>query len=114
MHIDYNKITCMLIGSRQKLQDLPQIAIKIDDHDMSSVTKQELLGLLIDNKLTWSAHLDTLCSTLSSKISLLRQLADCVSVDILKTFYQSYILPLLDYGSVTRSGTSLANIERIF
>lgn len=94
-------------------QDLPQIDLKIDDHDISSVTKQKLLGLLIDDKLTWSAHIDHLCSTLSSKISLLRQLADYVSVDVLKKFYQGYILPLIDYGSVTWSGTSLTNIERI-
>ena len=86
MHINYNKTTCMLIGSRQKLQDLPQISLNIDDHDISSVTKQKLLGLLIDDKLTWSALIDHLCSTLSSKISLLRQLADYVSVDVLRNF----------------------------
>ena len=55
----------MLIGSRQKLQDLPQISLNIDDHGISSVTKQKLLGLLIDDKLMWSAHIDHLCSTLS-------------------------------------------------
>ena len=113
MHINYNKTKCMLIGSRQKLQDLPQISLKINDHDISSVTKQKLLGLVIDDKLTWSAHIDHLCSTLSSKKSLLRQLADYVSVDVFKKCYQGYMLPLIDYGSVTWSGTSLVNIERI-
>ena len=81
---------------------------------ISSVTKQKLLGLFIDDKLMWCAHIDHLCSTLSSKISLLRQLADYVTVDVLKKFYQGYILPLIDYGSVTWSGASLANIKRIF
>ena len=76
MHINDNKTTCMLIALDKKSQDLSQIALKIDDHDISSVTKQKLLGLLIDDKLTWSAHIDHLCSTLSSKISFLRQLAD--------------------------------------
>ena len=67
MHINYNKTTCMLIESRQKLLDLPQISLKIDDHDISCVTKQKLLGLLIDDKPTWSVLIDHLCSTLSSK-----------------------------------------------
>ena len=51
---------------------------------------------------------------LSSKISLLRQLAANVTTDVLKKFYQGYILPLIDYGSITWSGTSSANIERKF
>lgn len=50
---------------------------------------------------------------LSSKISLLRQLAAYVSTDVLKKFYQGYILPLIDYGSITWAGTSSANLDRI-
>ena len=69
--------------------------------------------MLIDDKLTWSAHIENVCSSLSSKISLLRQLAKYVSVNVLKKFYQGYILPLIDYGSITWSGTTTGNIERI-
>ena len=51
---------------------------------------------------------------LSSKISLFSQLPAYVTTDVLKKFYQGYILPLIDYGSITWPGTSSANIERIF
>ena len=78
-----------------------------------NVSQQKLLGLTIDDKLTWSAHIDNLCSALSSKISLLRKLATYVPVEVLKKFYQSYILPLIDYGSITWSGTSASNLDRI-
>ena len=47
------------------------------------------------------------------KISLLRQLATYVPTEVLKKFYQSYILPLIDYGSITWYGTSAANLDRI-
>ena len=104
MHINYTKTTCMVMGTRQGLLDLPVI----------SNVSQQLLGLLIDNKLTFSAHIDSLCSTLSSKISLLRQLSAYVTADVFKKFYQGYILPLIDYGSIAWSETSSANIERIF
>ena len=72
MHINYTKTTCMVMETRQVLLDLPVLKIKIDGHDISSVSQQKLLGLLIDNKPTFSAHIDNLCSVLSSKISLLR------------------------------------------
>lgn len=113
MHIHYVKTTCMVAGTRQKLHDKPQLNLKIDGHDIANVSQQKLLGLLIDDKLTWSAHIENVCSSLSSKISLLRQLANYVSAAVLKKFYQGYILPLIDYASITWSGASSANLERI-
>ena len=56
--------------SECRLHDLPPLNLKIDGHDIISVTQQKLFGLLIDDKLMWSAHIDNLCSALSSKISL--------------------------------------------
>ena len=60
-----------------------------------------------------SKHIDHLCSVISSKISLLRQLAEYVPTDVQKRFYQGYILPLIDYGSVTWGSTSCADLERL-
>ena len=113
MHIYYIKTSCIVLGSRHRLHVLPPLNLKIDGHDIINVSQQKLLGLLIDDILMWSAHIDNLCSALSSKISLLRQLATYVSTDVLKKFYQGYVLPLVDYGSVTWSGTSSTNLDRI-
>ena len=58
--------------------------------------------------------MDNLCKFVSSKLSLLRQLAEyVVPLHVQKQFYQGHILPLLDYGSVTWVSTSTANIERL-
>ena len=113
MHVHFCKTTCMAMGTRHKLQNFPRLSLKIDGNDIKNVSQQKLLGLTIDNKLTWSAHIDNLCSALSSKISLLRQLATYVPTEVLKKFYQSYILPLIDYRSITWSGASAANLDRI-
>ena len=77
------------------------------------MSNQKLLGLYIDENLNWNTHIDHLCATVSSKISLLRQSSEYVPIHVQKLFYQSYILPLLDYGSVPWGSTSSANIERL-
>ena len=78
------------------------------------VSKQKLLGIFFDENLTWTHHIDYLsCTLISSKISLLRQLSSYVPKNIRKIFYQSYILPLIDYGCNTWSATTSSNIERI-
>ena len=72
-----------------------------------------LLGLHIDERLTWSIHIDHLCSAISSKILLLKQLAEYVPVDVQNDFNQGYILPLIDYGSITWGASSKYDIERV-
>ena len=114
MKIHYEKTTCMLVGTRHKTREASGLKIHIENNKLKQVDKQKLLGVFIDENLSWTAHIDNLCSTISSKIiSLLKQLFSYVPVEIRKLFYQGYILPLIDYGSNTWGNTSKHNIERI-
>ncbi|MEW8544984.1 MAG: reverse transcriptase family protein [Candidatus Thiodiazotropha sp.] len=113
MHINFDKTTCMTLATRHKLEESQGLLLKLDNHAIKNVSKQKLLGIYIDEKLTWSDHIDNLCSAISSKISLLRQLSTYVSIDTQKKFYQGYIVPLIDYGSVVWGATSSSNLLRI-
>ena len=103
----------MSAGSRKRLADSPKLEIKVDDICSQNVSKQKLLGIYIDENLNWSAHIDYHCSNISSKISLLRQLSKYVPTNVKKVFFQSYIMPLIDYGSVIWGSTSTSNLERL-
>ena len=96
-----------------RLSNCRELNLQVNDIRIQNVTTQKLLGVYIDENLTWSKHIDHLCSVVSSKISLLKQLAEYVPIDVQKRFYQGYILPLIDYGSVTWGSTSCPNLERL-
>lgn len=113
MNIHMKKTTCMLVGSRKRVNDSRPLNIHTNDTTIQSVTKQKLLGIYIDEHLSWSAHLDHLCSLISSKITLLRRLATYVPSHVQKVFYQGYILPYIDYGSVTWGSAPGTSIERL-
>ena len=113
MNMHYEKTSCMLIGTTHSTQHSQELDIYIDGNKIKNVTKQKLLGIYIDENLQWSDHIDYLCSTISSKISLLKQLSLYNPVEAQKLYYQGYILPLIDYGSCTWGTTSIANIGRI-
>ena len=51
-----------------------------------------------------------MCKTVSSKILLLRQLSEYVPIDVLKQFYQSNILLLIENGFITWGSASPANL----
>ena len=62
----------MVLGTRYKLQDAQFLNLIIDDHDVKHVSlQQKLLGLHIDDNLSFTNHIDKLCSAISSKTSLL-------------------------------------------
>ena len=113
MQVHLTKTTCMLAGTRQRLNESRPLTIQADGINIQTVSQQKILGVYIDETLTWNPQIDHLCSPISSKISLLRQLATYVPTQAQKLYYQGYILPLLDYGSITWGATSDANLERL-
>ena len=86
MKIHIGKTTCMLVGSKPRLNMSHNLNIQIENNSIQTVSKQKLLGIYIDKNLTWSTHIDHLCSIIASKISILRQLSEYVSVETQKFF----------------------------
>ena len=84
MYLNYDKTTCMPIGKRYRTQNSQQLNIYIDNNKIKSVNKQKLLGIYIDENLLWSDHIDYLCSNISSKISLLKQLSSYIPFEAKK------------------------------
>ena len=109
--INYDKRTSMIIGTKQRLHNNQRLEINLADNHIVSVNKQKLLGIFIDEHLLWTPHIDYLCSTISSRISLLKRLAKYVPIKFQKKYYQGYILPLL--GSNTWGTTYKINIDRL-
>ena len=68
--VNFNKTTRMTTGSRKRLADSRQMELKLDDVHIQTVTKQKLLGVYLDENLNWSAHIDYLCSNISSKTAI--------------------------------------------
>ncbi len=57
-----------MIGTRQRLgrSDL-NLDVKINNELVCNVTEYDYLGLKITNTLSWSKHIETLCSKLAPK-----------------------------------------------
>ena len=66
---------------------------RTNDKHIKRKQNNKLLGIHIDNKISWSSHIDHLCSPISSNISLLRQLSKYISTDVPKSFIKDTICP---------------------
>ena len=65
--INYDKTTNMVLGTKPKEHDTYLLDLSADGNKIEKVLKQKLLGIVIDDHLSWAPHIYYLRSTISSK-----------------------------------------------
>ena len=113
MFINLLKTSLMMLGSRQNLMNFDVIEILLNNEFIQHVESQKLLGIIIDKTLGWDKQVDSVCLNITRRITLLKQLSKYVSKNCLKQYYNSYILPVFDYGCMIWSRGTSTNIERM-
>ena len=65
----------LLVNSKEK------VCTKIGPHNIESSEQQKLLGVLIDNKLTFDKHINNLCGKASQKLNALCRVSSFMSTN---------------------------------
>ena len=111
MSLNPQKTKCMCITTRQKRQkqttSLPSICISNETTD--EVKSHKVLGITIDNNLSWSDHISLLCKKVSQKLFQLSKIKHFLDVHARKLFFHAHIQSLIDYASTLWDSAS-ANI----
>jgi hypothetical protein len=113
MVINPIKTTCMILGSKQKLNSNVKFELSLGDTLIQNVTVQKLLGVYVDSSLTWNTQIDKTCSKIVSKLSLLKRISFYLTPEMKQLFYNAYIVPIFDYGCITWCKTSQSNLTRL-
>ena len=77
----------------------PLLPLLLGDSTLRYVAKTRLLGMTVDDNLTWVPHVLDLKKSFASKLELLKR-SRFLPKDVLKKFYFSVILPSTNYGLV--------------
>ena len=104
-----NKTKLLVIGTqelrRSRLDSLNiKLSVKVDDHLVQESVSEKLLGMIINNKLTWSHHLHGdkenkgLISKLSQRAGLIRRLSQFMPQKQLKIVSNGIFFSLISYG----------------
>ena len=93
--------TDMLIGSRQKLNSLSVLpGLEINGTQLNRVNFTKSLGVLIDENLTWSNHINAISKKISSGIGSFKRISHCFPPATLHNIYQGLVQSHFDYCSV--------------
>ena len=58
--INYDKTKYMVLGSKESVQDEYQLVLRTENHTIDKVSTQKLLGIFIDDHLSWNSNIDHL------------------------------------------------------
>ena len=100
----------LVVNSKEK------VCTKIGSYNIESSEQQKLLGVLIDNKLTFDKHINNLCTKASQKLNALCRVSSFMSTNkkrlVMKVFisYQFSYCPLI---WMNHSRTLNSKINRI-
>lgn len=95
------KTKYIVITTRQKRQNLlpTRSPLYINGVMIEEVSHHKVLGLIIDNNLSWSQHVMMTCKTLSKKIHQLSRIKHFLNKHCRKLFFHAYIEPHVNYAS---------------
>ena len=71
------------------------------------------LGVIIDNKLSWKAHINHISNKISKSVSLLKMLKYTFPIRILKSLYFSFVYPYFNYCNLVWGGAAKTHLESL-
>ena len=95
------KTKSILVTTRQRLRHLqsPDLNVSVNGTVVEQVNSAKILGVLLDDHLTWDQHVDRLSKTLNSRLSLLRRISPFLDFPSSLLFHNSCIHSKLAYCS---------------
>ncbi|KAG8324639.1 hypothetical protein J6590_087484 [Homalodisca vitripennis] len=88
---------CINIFWVRQQEDEYRPIVMADEAILDEAESTKLLGMYLDRGLTWSDHIDRVCSKVASGIYVLRNLANFYSLGVLKTAYFGIVHSHLTY-----------------
>ena len=95
--LNLKKSKVMIVTNTNK-QNIPEVCIKINNAPLEICKSYKYLGVVIDEKLNWDAHIKHITPKISKACGALARLRNCISIEVIKNVYHALIYSYLRYG----------------
>ena len=96
MKANPKKFQFMILGKSTR----QTIILNINNIKIRDSQNVELLGLTIDNRLTFKDHINMLCRRANYKLHALRRIRKCLTLEKPKLLYNVFINSQFNYASI--------------
>ena len=102
----------MIFCSKGKKINRP-VSIKISNQEIERVHHTKFLGVIIDDKLNWSFHINATKNKIAKGIGVIYKARKLLNKSTLITLYYSFIYPYLHYGILAWGNTFKTTLDPI-
>lgn len=102
-----------MLGSRYILRSNPELHLVLQGANIEQVREAKLLGVIIDETLLWSSHINKIVSKMSRNISMIRRAAHLLSGSTVQLVLQSLVLSCLEYCPTIWSSASKQDLHKL-
>ena len=103
-----NEVT---FSQKTNSNNLSHPPIKFNNNNISKCPHQKHLGIVLDSKLNFNAHVDQKIKKCNSMIGLIRWLSINLPRNASLTIYKSFVRPHLDYGDILYDKSNNENFQ---
>ena len=86
----------MIITNKKKIGD-DEFYLKLNSKKLERCHQYKYLGVLIDDKLTWKAHIQYICEKIGKTCGVFAKLRHCTDISTLKSVYFALVFSHLQY-----------------
>ena len=98
-----------MIFHRARIENTVQIQGNIIDH----VNATKFLGIIIDNKLNWSDHINYIKNKISKSLGIIYKIRSFLNRITLRNLYHTFVFPYLIYGVEVWGNTHAIHLNPI-
>ena len=109
-----DKTNFMIFKNKHNYKPDLHFRIEIDDKHIEKVEVTKFLGVLIDNNLSWKAHIYHITKIVSKYNGIIRKVRPFLNKESLHTLYNTLVLPYLTYCTLVWGDKNNANLESLF
>ena len=104
LSINASKTKIVIFKCKKKSLD-SQITIKINNDIIKQVPSVKFLGVTIDQKLTWTNHINSVLKSITKSTGMIAKLRHYTNKNTLKLIYYALVYPYLTYGNLVWGNT---------
>ena len=112
LSLNPGKTKLMLFSKSSKQPILPS-PVCIDGQPLSQVHLTKFLGVVINDKLTWTDHISSITKTTSRNTGVLSKLRWFLPPSALLSIYNTLILPYLNYSNIVWARSSNSQLHSL-
>ena len=113
LKLNVSKTKCLMLDSKHALRSNFKLSLSLNDTEIEQVREAKLLGVTIDETLSWTSHIGSIVTRMSRGISIIKNSASLLDESSLKIVIQSLVLSHLDYCPTVWSCASQKELSKL-